>query len=362
MLTLPNPSCPLTAQIQARYIKFQQSARLPKRLAVKASPPLLVCPHERWHSARAKLLIVEQETRRWMYNPGEVGDLDDPIENFWEFSRARHGVGAMWNLYRWYALGRVHPKLNSPFWRGFRAIDSVINGAQDAALWTNVFKVNANGSVMTNCKAAGVAALQSVGDHQKTYFSWTSARTASWGSQSSPLRNGRKWIEPSTVPTADRAVVGVSRRGVGRIVIVLGSLIKSREAGAARFLFSKELDSVWWRLDVDLTIRAQISAMQNAYERAFWCMLEHPGVFHNGRTLAHIELPFLVAGPGSNLADHTLLQVTSGAELIIAGSTGNGYRLAELMGATNPSGRSGVLKVKNPAGVTAGYILLYSNP
>ena len=74
------------------------------------------------------------------------------------------------------------------------------------------------------------------------------------------------------------------------------------------------------------------------------------------------ETPFRVAGPGSNLADHTLLQVTPGGELIIAGSTGNGYRLAELMGATNPSGWSGVLKVKNPAGVTAGYILLYSNP
>ena len=74
------------------------------------------------------------------------------------------------------------------------------------------------------------------------------------------------------------------------------------------------------------------------------------------------ETPFRVAGPGSNLADHTLLQLTAGGELIIAGSTGNGYRLAELMGATNPSGWSGVIKVKNPAGVTAGYILLYSNP
>lgn len=74
------------------------------------------------------------------------------------------------------------------------------------------------------------------------------------------------------------------------------------------------------------------------------------------------ESPFKVRGPGSNLADHTLLEVTSGGELIIAGSTGNGYRFAELMGATNPSGWSGVLKVKNPAGLTAGYILLYSNP
>ena len=74
------------------------------------------------------------------------------------------------------------------------------------------------------------------------------------------------------------------------------------------------------------------------------------------------ETPFRVAGPGSNLADHTLLQVTPAGELLIAGGSGNGYRFAELMGASNPSGWSGVIKVKNPAGVTAGYILLYSNP
>lgn len=75
-----------------------------------------------------------------------------------------------------------------------------------------------------------------------------------------------------------------------------------------------------------------------------------------------LETPFRVAGPGSNLADHTLLQVTPAGELLIAGGSGNGYRFAELMGASNPSGWSGVIKVKNPAGVTAGYLLLYSNP
>jgi hypothetical protein len=74
------------------------------------------------------------------------------------------------------------------------------------------------------------------------------------------------------------------------------------------------------------------------------------------------DSPFKVRGPGSNLADHTLIEVTGGGELIIAGSTGNGYRLAELMGATNPSGWSGVIKVKSPAGATAGYVLLYSTP
>jgi hypothetical protein len=74
------------------------------------------------------------------------------------------------------------------------------------------------------------------------------------------------------------------------------------------------------------------------------------------------ESPFKVRGPGSNLADHTLLEVTAGGELIIASGAGNGYRFAEIVGASNPSGWSGCLKVKNPAGVTAGYILLYSNP
>jgi hypothetical protein len=41
--------------------------------------------------------------------------------------------------------------------------------------------------------------------------------------------------------------------------------------------------------DGGIDIRQQVSGMKNSYERAFWCMLEHPDVFHNGRTLAHID-------------------------------------------------------------------------
>lgn len=74
------------------------------------------------------------------------------------------------------------------------------------------------------------------------------------------------------------------------------------------------------------------------------------------------EAPLRVYGPNSNLADKMLFGVNEHGEVTIAGRNGNGYMLSELMGATNPSGWSGVLKVKNPAGVTAGYILLYSNP
>jgi hypothetical protein len=70
--------------------------------------------------------------------------------------------------------------------------------------------------------------------------------------------------------------------------------------------------------------------------------------------------PLKIQGPGSNLADSTLLELTANGELILAGGTGNGYRFADLGPANNPSGWSGVIGVKTPAGATLGYILLYS--
>lgn len=75
-----------------------------------------------------------------------------------------------------------------------------------------------------------------------------------------------------------------------------------------------------------------------------------------------VASPLKIHGPGSNLGDNTLLELTANGELILAGGSGNGYRLAELGAANNSSGWSGVLKVKTPAGATLGYILLYSNP
>ncbi len=72
--------------------------------------------------------------------------------------------------------------------------------------------------------------------------------------------------------------------------------------------------------------------------------------------------PLKIQGPGSDLADSTLLELTANGELILAGGSGNGYRFAELGVANNPSGWSGVITVKAPNGGTLGYILLYSNP
>ncbi|GIU74784.1 MAG: hypothetical protein KatS3mg004_1871 [Bryobacteraceae bacterium] len=72
--------------------------------------------------------------------------------------------------------------------------------------------------------------------------------------------------------------------------------------------------------------------------------------------------PLKIHGPGSNLADSTLLELTASGELILAGGSGNGYRLADLGAANNPSGWAGTIRVRTPAGTTIGYILLYSNP
>jgi hypothetical protein len=72
--------------------------------------------------------------------------------------------------------------------------------------------------------------------------------------------------------------------------------------------------------------------------------------------------PLKIRGPRSNLADGTLLELTSNGELIVAGGAGNGYRFADVGAANNPSGWAGILKVKTPAGPTLGHILLYTNP
>jgi hypothetical protein len=41
--------------------------------------------------------------------------------------------------------------------------------------------------------------------------------------------------------------------------------------------------------DCSREIAAEIGAKENAYERALWCHLEHPTIFEDARTLAHID-------------------------------------------------------------------------
>lgn len=152
--------CPVTEQLEAHYRRFHASARLPSALSRRASAPLLVHPHERWATSKVRLLVVGQETHTWEYEPDATGGPGSTIRTFRDFSVAADGVAAMLHLYRWYGLGRRHPKLNSPFWRGFRALDEALNTEMDSALWTNLFKVNVSGSVVGNCNRAEIAKLQ----------------------------------------------------------------------------------------------------------------------------------------------------------------------------------------------------------
>jgi hypothetical protein len=106
---------------------------------------------------------------------------------------------------------------------------------------------------------------------------------------------------------------------------------------------------------------------QKAYARTWASQVPHirSGVAAGPTLIAGPDSstsPLKIHGPGSNLSDSTLLELTANGELILAGGTGNGYRFAELGAANNPSGWAGVIKVKTPGGATLGYILLYSNP
>jgi hypothetical protein len=106
---------------------------------------------------------------------------------------------------------------------------------------------------------------------------------------------------------------------------------------------------------------------QKAYARTWASQTPHlaSGLAVGPTTIAAVDSttsPLKVYGPGSNLADSTLLELTANGELILAGGSGNGYRFAELGPSNNPSGWSGVIKVKTPAGATLGYVLVYTNP
>jgi hypothetical protein len=72
--------------------------------------------------------------------------------------------------------------------------------------------------------------------------------------------------------------------------------------------------------------------------------------------------PLKIHGPGSNLADSTLLELTANGELILAGGSGNGYRFADWPPPPTPPAGPASSRSKTPAGATLGYILLYSNP
>jgi hypothetical protein len=91
-----------------------------------------------------------------------MGSTRSPIRNFKDFSATADGVTAMSEMYRWFALARRFPTLNSPFWRGFRHLDASINALADSALWTNLFKIDVNGSVIRNCTASEIRAIQHV--------------------------------------------------------------------------------------------------------------------------------------------------------------------------------------------------------
>ena len=111
----------------------------------------------------------------------------------------------------------------------------------------------------------------------------------------------------------------------------------------------------------------QGSDPQKAYARTWATQTPHiaSGVAIGPTVIAATDSatsPLKIHGPGSNLADSTLLELTANGELILSGGSGNGYRFAELGAASNPTGWSGVLKVKTAAGATLGYILLYTSP
>lgn len=136
------------------YREFHQTARLPRLLAERASAPLLVSPHDGWMKAGFKVLIVGQETHGWGYTTGQDEPNLSTVNNFSEFSASQSGVETMLRGYQTFLHESEYWTRNSAFWRAFRICGSALGPGQSSILWTNIFKVDVEGSIVRNCSRA----------------------------------------------------------------------------------------------------------------------------------------------------------------------------------------------------------------
>ena len=144
----------MTTAFESLYGRFHKNARLSNALAERASAPLLISPSAAWAKAPFKVLIVGQETLGWRYTTqGDHPDLGT-INSFSDFSASPRGVEAMMRAYQTFLYESEYWKRNSAFWRAFRLCSEAVESEQSSVLWTNIFKVDVEGSVVQNCSVA----------------------------------------------------------------------------------------------------------------------------------------------------------------------------------------------------------------
>jgi hypothetical protein len=133
------------------YREFHKTASLPRSLAERASAPLLVSPHDEWLKATFRVLIVGQETHGWGYTTNEGEPHLATVNNFSDFTASANGVESMLRGYEAFLHESEYWQRNSAFWRAFRICGKAVNCGQSSFLWTNIFKVDVQGSVVRNC-------------------------------------------------------------------------------------------------------------------------------------------------------------------------------------------------------------------
>jgi len=139
------------------YSSFQRSAQIPVELQERLSPPLLLCPTERWIENNNRVLIVGQETLGWDFGRGSYYQWDYPdLSSFKDFLKVGVSVEALIYGYKVFEFARQQPEnYRSPFWQAYRQIrrnfDKEVDGIETSVLWTNLFRMSLDGgSVIKN--------------------------------------------------------------------------------------------------------------------------------------------------------------------------------------------------------------------
>lgn len=140
------------AELISTYQSYHRlGSKLPKSLKASASAPLLISPRQSWKRCPTRLLIVGQETNGW--GAPASTKAKEGVSTLEQFCAHPDGVKSMLSAYRSFDFAKNYQHRNSAFWRAFRHLEDRVADARCEAMWTNLYRVDVDGSVMKHCTA-----------------------------------------------------------------------------------------------------------------------------------------------------------------------------------------------------------------
>jgi hypothetical protein len=168
----------LQNDLELMYSSWKANIKFSEDHARLLGPPLLIHVTDDYCYAEKRILVVGQETFEWgFYNEKRQSSFlryqqkphDDCVWDMQVFKDFSNAVDVLCRGYKAFDLARLHKRRNSPFWRGFREVQSC---PQAGVLWGNLSRSDyssESGKSRSNLRAPKEI-IDSFMAHQKSLF------------------------------------------------------------------------------------------------------------------------------------------------------------------------------------------------